>query len=137
MSSYSTSFPSDSATRLWRIRDPSAWRSSRKLTCFRATALYSFTGTFRSPKLIVPDQIQRLDQASPSPCLRRLQEGDGEPARRRGDRRGNKAIARRGGDVLHERAGSTVEDVNGAGVDGHQPASAMAPQQLGPARVGR
>ena len=46
-----------SATRLWRTREPSFSRSSRKLTFLRETALYSFTGTFKSPKLIDPLQI--------------------------------------------------------------------------------
>src|SRR4051794_17467110 len=57
MSSYGTSLPSASATRLWRMREPSLSRSSRKLTFLRETALYSFTGTFKSPKLIDPLQI--------------------------------------------------------------------------------
>jgi hypothetical protein len=39
------------------MRDLSLWRSSRKLTDLRDTALYSFTGTFKSPKLIDPLQI--------------------------------------------------------------------------------
>jgi hypothetical protein len=42
---------------LCRIRELSLARSSRKLTDLRDTALYSFTGTFRSPKLIDPLQI--------------------------------------------------------------------------------
>src|SRR3954470_8308143 len=57
MSSYGTSLPSASATRLCRMREPSLSRSSRKLTFLRETALYSFTGTFKSPKLIDPLQI--------------------------------------------------------------------------------
>jgi hypothetical protein len=59
ISSYGTSLPSDSATRLWRMRELSLARSSRKLTDLRETALYSFTGTFKSPKLIDPLQIAR------------------------------------------------------------------------------
>src|SRR5918995_4024854 len=55
--SYGTSLPSSSATRLCLIREPSPSRSSRKLTVCLETALYSFTGTFRSPKLIDPLQI--------------------------------------------------------------------------------
>src|SRR5215208_2727649 len=39
------------------MRDPSFSRSSRKLTFLRETALYSFTGTLSSPKLIDPLQI--------------------------------------------------------------------------------
>ena len=39
------------------MRELSLARSSRKLTDFRDTALYSFTGTFKSPKLIDPLQI--------------------------------------------------------------------------------
>ena len=39
------------------MRELSLARSSRKLTDLRDTALYSFTGTFRSPKLIDPLQI--------------------------------------------------------------------------------
>src|SRR5215218_6257801 len=57
MSSYGTSSPSASATRLCRTREPSFSRSSRKLTFLRETALYSLTGTLSSPKLIDPLQI--------------------------------------------------------------------------------
>jgi hypothetical protein len=41
------------------MRELSLARSSRKLTFFRDTALYSLTGTFSSPKLIDPVQIAR------------------------------------------------------------------------------
>src|SRR5688500_3078376 len=39
------------------MRELSLARSSRKLTDLRDTALYSFTGTFKSPQLIDPLQI--------------------------------------------------------------------------------
>src|SRR3954464_9566671 len=59
MSSYSTSFPVSSATRLLRMRSPvPSWNWWKEMS-LDSVALYSFTGTFTSPKLIVPLQIAR------------------------------------------------------------------------------
>src|ERR1051325_5113691 len=57
MFSYGTSSPSAGQTRFCWMRTPSLSWSWWKRTDLRDTALYSFTGTFTSPKLMAPLQI--------------------------------------------------------------------------------
>ena len=59
MSSKATSSPVDGSTRFWRIRAPVLLESWWKRTVLGEVALYSFTGTLTSPKLIAPVQIAR------------------------------------------------------------------------------
>ena len=57
MSEYSTSLPVRSDTRLCLMRAPVPAWNSWKCTSLAATALKSWTGTFTSPKLREPFQI--------------------------------------------------------------------------------
>src|SRR5581483_913773 len=59
MSSKGTSSSVVGSTRFWRIRAPVLLESWLKRTVLGEVALYSFTGTLTSPKLIAPDQIAR------------------------------------------------------------------------------
>src|SRR5687767_7149882 len=59
MSSASTSLPLFSDTFRFRIRAPVFFSSWLKWTSWSRTAVYAFTGTFTSPKLMVPLQTGR------------------------------------------------------------------------------
>src|SRR5215218_3372168 len=59
MSSLSTSRPDFSETFLLRMRDPDFFSSWWKWTSWSRTAVWAFTGTLTSPKLIVPRQTGR------------------------------------------------------------------------------
>src|SRR6478752_919216 len=60
MSAYATSSPSASATRLYRMREPSVRRTWWKLTSRSSVAVYSFTPMLTSPKEMLPFQIERI-----------------------------------------------------------------------------
>src|SRR5205085_189024 len=57
MSSKATSSPVSAETRFWRTRALDLASSWWKRTSLGDTALISFTGTFTSPKLMAPPQI--------------------------------------------------------------------------------
>ena len=65
MSSASTSRPDFSDTLRLRMRDPDFLSSWWKWTSWSRTAVYAFTGTLTSPKLIEPDQMGRAMSAVP------------------------------------------------------------------------
>src|SRR5579859_4910671 len=59
MSSKGTSSPVEASTRFCLMRAPVLAESWWKRTALGEVAVYSFTGTLTSPKLIAPDQIAR------------------------------------------------------------------------------
>ena len=60
MSAYSTTSPSSSHTRLYRIRPPSWACTWWNRTSFSSVAEYTLTGTFTSPNATEPFQIDRM-----------------------------------------------------------------------------
>src|SRR5690242_7486978 len=65
MSRYSTTSPSSSHTRLYRMRPLSLACTWWNLMSWSSVALYTLTGTFTSPKEIEPFQIERMLSVCP------------------------------------------------------------------------